>query len=388
MRLGAFLGFASIASKLGLSRTRMGNGLATVQFFIYGRQECTQKGWEKAKRSYGSPDPLDLCDLSGRVMLVTGANSGIGFEIAQFAASRGARTYMLCRNAERAEAARAKIVSAAATRNCSADVHVLLGDTGLRTDMERCAAEFCSREKSLDALVCNAGVLLNERQETAEGYEVTFASHLLFGSYMLADRLEAKLTASSWERGARCVFVSSGGMYNRGWPSNWDVATSRTGSSAVDRYDGQMAYVHAKRGQVLLAERWARDGKGEGKVGWVSAHPGWVDTPAVDDAYGKQKKYLEPMRTPWQGAEGICWLACAAVAPAAKAFDDAPSGERIVPGGFYLDRSPRCKHIAGPFMSEGSATRNSEAEVDTFLANLRHATENRADVPPPSGKSS
>ena len=93
------------------------------------------------------------------------------------------------------------------------------------------------------------------------------------------------------------------------------------------------------------------------------------------------------MRTPWQGAEGICWLACAAVAPAAKAFDDAPSGERIVPGGFYLDRSPRCKHIAGPFMSEGSATRNSEAEVDTFLANLRHATENRAEIPPPSGKS-
>ena len=67
------------------------------------------------------------------------------------------------------------------------------------------------------------------------------------------------------------------------------MATSRTGSSAVGRYDGQMAYVHAKRGQVLLAERWARDSKGDGKVGWVSAHPGWVDTPAVEEAYGKAR---------------------------------------------------------------------------------------------------
>ena len=214
----SFLRLASIAN-LGFSR--MGNGLATLQFFLYGRQECTQKGWEKARRSYGTPDPLDVVDLSGRVMLVTGANSGIGFEIAQFAASRGARTYMLCRSAERAEAARAKIISAAATRNCSADVHVLLGDTGLRTDMERCVAEFCSRESCLDALVCNAGVLLNERTETAEGHEVTFATHLLCGSYLLP-RLALPLLRKAAD--PRVVFVSSGGMYNTRWPcNNWYV---------------------------------------------------------------------------------------------------------------------------------------------------------------------
>ena len=224
MRLGAFLGFASIASKLGLSRTRMGNGLATVQFFIYGRQECTQKGWEKAKRSYGSPDPLDLCDLSGRVMLVTGANSGIGFEIAQFAASRGARTYMLCRNAERAEAARAKIVSAAATRNCSADVHVLLGDTGLRTDMERCAAEFCSREKSLDALVCNAGVMAVPDARTPDGFDVQAqVNHL--SHFLLTKLLMPSLEAAAAARGeARVVQHSSGARKpNRRRPGSDDL---------------------------------------------------------------------------------------------------------------------------------------------------------------------
>ena len=47
--------------------------------------------------------------------------------------------------------------------------------------------------------------------------------------------------------------------------------------------------LHARRrlAQVLLAERWARDGEGGGKVAWVSAHPGWVDTRAVDAAYGE-----------------------------------------------------------------------------------------------------
>ena len=39
-----------------------------------------------------------------------------------------------------------------------------------------------------------------------------------------------------------------------------------------------------------------------------SCHPGWVDTPAVEEAYGSKKKFLEPMRNGWQGAEGIAWL--------------------------------------------------------------------------------
>ena len=77
-------------------------------------------------------------------------------------------------------------------------------------------------------------------------------------------------------------------------------------------------------------------------------------TPAVDAAYGDQKKYLEPLRSPWQGADGIAWLC---VAP----FD------QVVSGAFYLDRVPRTKHIAGPFFSEGSFTKNSPAEVDEMI---------------------
>ena len=92
-------------------------------------------------------------------------------------------------------------------------------------------------------------------------------------------------------------------------------------------------------------------------VAFASSHPGWVDTPAVDAAYGTSKKYLEPMRTPWQGAEGQCWLC---VCEAGK----------LEPGAFYLDRSPQRKHLAGLFFGEGTATKNTAAEAAAMVRDL------------------
>jgi lipocalin len=164
-------------------------------------------------------------------------------------------------------------------------------------------------------------------------------------------------------QGSRVVVVSSGGMYNGKFPS-WDKATSRDSDIA---YDGNMAYVYCKRGQVLLCERWA-EAHPMGPT-FVTCHPGWTNTPAVDAAYGEDKKYLEPMRTPWQGADGICWLCVA------------PSSE-LESGGFYLDREPCVKHMAGPFFSEGSFTKNTCAEVDEMMDNLA-IWSNAATRPPP-----
>ena len=114
-------------------------------------------------------------------------------------------------------------------------------------------------------------------------------------------------------------------MYNCRFPS-WEVAASLEGG-----FSGNLAYAYAKRGQVLLCERWAEE---HPKVKFVSCHPGWTATltliltptltltlnpeatltlsltltltlgwtatPAVDAAYGDMKRYLEPMRSPWQ----------------------------------------------------------------------------------------
>merc|ERR1712137_987179 len=151
---------------------------------------------------------------------------------------------------------------------------------------------------------------------------------------------------------SRLVVVSSGGMYNSAFP-DWEVASSTSTDPKV-KYDGQFAYVYAKRGQVLLCERWASEYP-ELKV--VSCHPGWTMTPGVSSAYGDNQSYLEPLRTAWQGAESIAWLC---VAP----------GNQIESGAFYLDRKPQVKHMAGPFFSEGTATKNSKESVDRMMQNL------------------
>lgn len=220
------------------------------------------------------------------------------------------------------------------------------------SQVRRVVSELQAKEGKIDALICNAGVLLNDRKVSSEGNELTFASHLLGGSFLLSRLLLPQLKASG---NGRVIFVSSAGMYNYKFP-DWETATS-TGAAA-EKYDGQFAYTYAKRGQVLLAERYSKEIP---EVTWVTAHPGWTATPAVDSAYGDSKKYLEPMRSSWEGAEGIAWLMSA-------------DKSELRSGEFYLDRKPQTKHLGGPFFTEGSYTKNTEKEIDDMIANMKKAT--------------
>ena len=83
------------------------------------------------------------------------------------------------------------------------------------------------------------------------------------------------------------VFASKGGMYNFKLPP-WDVLI---GADKSQKFDGVSAYAFAKRGQVLLAERWAKEYP---SVKVVSAHPGWSHTPGLDDAFDTKTQYLQP----------------------------------------------------------------------------------------------
>ena len=80
-------------------------------------------------------------------------------------------------------------------------------------------------------------------------------------------------------------------------------------------------------------------------------------TGAAARLYGSSAKYLEPMRTAWQGAEGQCWLCVVDM-------------DRLENGGFYLDRAPQRKHLAGPFFTGGSATKNSLEEAEQMVRDL------------------
>mmetsp|Transcript_6719 Transcript_6719/g.19413 ORF Transcript_6719/g.19413 Transcript_6719/m.19413 type:complete len:254 (-) Transcript_6719:1113-1874(-) len=248
---------------------------------------------------------------------------------------------MFCRSKERAERAKKEIVDATSNET----VDVVLIDLGELASVRNAVKDLQSKETKVDVLVCNGGVLLNEKQTTKEGNEVTFASHLLGGSYLLSQLLMPQLKQAD---DPRIIFVSSGGMYTLPFP-DWSTATNSKDSH--DHYDGNFAYAYAKRGQVILAGEYA---KLYPDVQTVSCHPGWALTPAVDMAYGDNKKYLEPMRTTWQGAEGIAWLMGA-------------KGSELENGAFYLDRSTQRKHL-GPVTS---FTKNTEKEVEAMMANLK-----------------
>ncbi|KAL7570367.1 hypothetical protein ACA910_017206 [Epithemia clementina (nom. ined.)] len=338
-------------------RAIMGQTISTTQFYLYGKRHFTQTGYRRHVQHYKQPvqsaaaiglkdEGADGVDLSGKVVVVTGANSGIGKEVATYCAAKGAKLYMLCRNQERAEAARTEITE----KTGSKTVDVVLVDVSELDQVRKAASTLQEKEKEIYALVCNAGALFNERKETSEGYETTFASHLLGGTYLLSKLLMPQLQSA--EEG-RVVIISSGGMYNYKLPS-WDVLT---GADKKAKFDGVSAYAYAKRGQVLLTERWAEEYP---KLKIACVHPGWVDTPGVDDAFGNNKSYLEPLRTTWEGSEGIAWLV------GTKA-DNIQSGE------FYLDREVQRKHIAGPFFSEGSYTKNTKEQVDDFMKKLAEA---------------
>lgn len=370
-------------------------GIATTQFFLFGKKNCTQTGYLKHVRQYKDPvqhaaivdsnanSSADGVDLTGKTFLITGANQGIGKEIATYAAAKNAKVYILCRNEERAKDAQKDIQDKTNNKN----VTVLLADVSEPSHIQRVVKEFTAKEDKLDCLVCNAGALFNDRRVNSNNQEVTLMSHLVCGSYQLTKLLLPSLKQSGNSRGnneARVVFVSSGGMYNSKFPE-WDIAASV--GKYESTYNGNMAYTYAKRGQVLLAERFTKDYP---DITFVSAHPGkrterwnllkfvflsfrclsnsnfffcqksstgWVKTAGVDDAYGDNAKYLEPFRTLWEGSEGIAWLT-------------ATPRKNIESGAFYLDRTPQRKHIAGLFMTDGSFTKNSEAEVDIMMKKL------------------
>src|SRR5574342_892396 len=105
--------------------------------------------------------------MNGRICLITGANRGIGFEVARALAKRGATVVLLCRDSVKAEAARRSIVEE--TKNPS--VEVLLCDLSRQSDVRRAADEFKARHDRLHVLVNCAGIFLRNREVTPEGIE-------------------------------------------------------------------------------------------------------------------------------------------------------------------------------------------------------------------------
>ena len=138
---------------------------------------------------------------SARTALVTGANSGIGLETARGLARDGFRTLLLCRDANRAAAAKADIDASVA----GAETEIVLCDLALQADIRRAVDDIGSRLETLDVLVNNAGVTLRSRTETDEGVDAMLAINHL-APFLLTGLLLPLLQAAP---SARIVNVAS-----------------------------------------------------------------------------------------------------------------------------------------------------------------------------------
>lgn len=330
-------GFAGLAAAAGRLLGRI------VDPFVVGSFDRT--GFRIHSLTF---DPADLdVDLTGRRCLVTGANSGIGFETAVGLAERGADVTLLCRNAARGAEAIGRLRERTPNGQAALELIDVSDLASVRSFVDRFGHD------PIDVLVHNAGVLPDDRVETDDGLELTFATHVA-GPFLLTRLLRPNLEASS---DGRVVWVSSGGMYTRRLQVDDPQWTHRS-------YDGVLAYAETKRAQVVLSEMFAEDFRGT-NVTVNAMHPGWADTPAVRSSlplFHRVTRLI--LRTPAEGADTVLWLAASAAA-------------RRHTGRFFFDREARRTQWL-------PTTRESRVERDALwqtCESLVHASGNTESIP-------
>jgi NAD(P)-dependent dehydrogenase (short-subunit alcohol dehydrogenase family) len=218
--------------------------------------------------------------------LVTGANSGIGFEIARGLARTGFRVALACRDRAKGEAARKTISSE--THN--PDIELLVVDLASQSSIRAAAQEFSQTHDALDVLVNNAGTSSTKRRESPDGVELTFATNVL-GYHLLTGQLLELL-----QRAPSARVINTASMMAYGLELD-DVNFKRR------RYDASTAYAQSKQADRMLT--WALARRLAGTSIMANAfHPGAMNTALL--------RALAPGFsgiTPAEGADTAIWLA-------------------------------------------------------------------------------
>ncbi|XP_043404044.1 retinol dehydrogenase 12 isoform X1 [Chelonia mydas] len=235
--------------------------------------------------------------LNGKVVVITGANTGIGKETARDLAQRGARVIIACRDMAKGEAAACEI--RAETGNQQVIVKKLdLADT---KSIREFAENFLAEEKELHILINNAGVMLCPYSKTADGFEIHLGVNHL-GHFLLTFLLLECLKQSA---PARIVNVSS--LAHHGGRIRFhDLQGEKC-------YNWGLAYCHSKLANVLFTRELARRLQGTG-VTANSLHPG-----SVNSRLGRHsilltllwKTFSFFLKTPREGAQTSVYCAVA-----------------------------------------------------------------------------
>jgi NAD(P)-dependent dehydrogenase (short-subunit alcohol dehydrogenase family) len=208
----------------------------------------------------------DVPDQTGRTVVVTGANSGLGRAATRVLAEHGATVVMACRSVERGEAAAAEL---RAGGDLSGDLSVQQCDLADLDSVASFAETLRGSHDSVDVLCNNAGVMAIPRRETEDGFETQFGVNHL-GHFALTEHLLDLLRAGDGE--SRVVSQSSG-LHERGEMDFEDLH----GEAEYDRWD---AYAQSKLANVLFAYELQRrlEAADEGGLASLACHPGYSAT--------------------------------------------------------------------------------------------------------------
>ncbi|WP_311794875.1 oxidoreductase [Alicyclobacillus acidiphilus] len=210
----------------------------------------------------------EIPSLAGKVMVVTGANSGIGYEAARMLAEKQATVVLAVRDTAKGQQAKARILECFP----QADVDVMLLDLARLASVRDFSQAFAEKYRSLDVLINNAGVMAPTYRTTGDGFELQFGTNHL-GHFALTGCLLPFLLRTS---GARVVTVSS--------------LAHRSGHIHFDNLDGKRGYrrwafyAQSKLANLLFAyELQRRLSRLGADVKSVACHPGFASTSLMNN---------------------------------------------------------------------------------------------------------
>lgn len=259
----------------------------------------------------GAWTTADMPDLSGKVIVITGANSGVGYEAAKEFARKGAHAILACRNMEKALSAMEQIQAEV----LGASVEIMALDLASLDSVRRFADAYKAKYDRLDILVNNAGIMMVPYGETEDGFEKQFGVNHL-GHFALTGLLLDPLLHTP---GARVVTISSN-AHQRGEMDFQDL-NFHNGNT----YDRSEAYNRSKLANLLftreLQRRFAENGA---NAIAIAAHPGVSVTHLADHLFeGPVGNVAAPLATKvlQSAAMGALPTLRAAVDPNARGGD-------------------------------------------------------------------
>lgn len=218
---------------------------------------------EKKIHNSGFSDwkPSQLPDLTGKTYVITGANSGIGYEAARYLGEKGGDIVMVCRSVEKGKAARKTLSS-----QVKGKVDLIQMDLSNMSSIRRAAEDLRKRCSKIDALVNNAGIMMTPQQKTVDGFDLQMASNHL-GHFLWSGLLLDLVEAAE----GRVVVLSS--LAHKYDPLDLDDLMSD------NQYTPMKAYTQSKLSNLMFAfELDRRLEAADSKAICIACHPGYSST--------------------------------------------------------------------------------------------------------------